>query len=104
MTTPVEADIKPGKMRFFVGSDDQVKQISSSKDVTVRKLSPSKVVAIGIRGSYSEKRFVENKSKLTSWIKNNKQYEPSGEAYGVYWDGPFIPCLLYTSPSPRDRG
>ncbi|MDA7756503.1 heme-binding protein [Opitutales bacterium] len=97
MTTPVEADIKPGKMRFFVGSDDQVKQISSSKDVTVRKLSPSKVVAIGIRGSYSEKRFVENKSKLTSWIKNNKQYEPSGEAYGVYWDGPFIPGFFKRS-------
>ena len=97
MTTPVEADIKPGKMRFFVGSDDQVKQISSSKDVTVRKLSPSKVVAIGIRGSYSEKRFVENKSKLTSWIQNNKQYEPSGEAYGVYWDGPFIPGFFKRS-------
>ena len=27
MTTPVEADIKPGKMRFFVGSDDKNKKI-----------------------------------------------------------------------------
>jgi effector-binding domain-containing protein len=97
MTTPVEADIKPGKMRFFVGSDDKIKKISSSKDVVIRKLSPSKVVAIGIRGSYSEKKFRENKSKLTNWIKINKQYEPSGEAYGVYWDGPFIPSFFKRS-------
>ena len=28
MTTPVEADIKPGKMRFFVGKDDLDKKIN----------------------------------------------------------------------------
>ena len=28
MTTPVEADIKPGKMRFFVGEKDMKKNLS----------------------------------------------------------------------------
>mgnify|MGYP001162536611 FL=1 len=91
MTTPVEADIKPGKMRFFVGPDDQIKSYKSSTDVIVRTISPSKVVAIGIRGGYTEQRFQENRIKLLQWVKNNPKYESSGEAYGVYWNGPFVP-------------
>ena len=35
MTTPVEADIKPGKMRFFVGSKDLPKDFQDSEEVTV---------------------------------------------------------------------
>ena len=90
MTTPVETDINPGKMRFFVGAKDQVKDITSTEDVEVRKIAPQKVVAIGVRGSYSMKKFMENKQKLTQWLEKEKKYEVAGEAYAVYWDGPFI--------------
>ena len=55
MTTPVEAEINPGKMRFFVGKKDLEKDFKNSSQVIVRKLPPMKVVSIGIRGSYSEK-------------------------------------------------
>ncbi len=90
MTTPVEADINPGKMRFFVGLKDRTKDISSTSDVEVRKIAPLKVVAIGVRGSYSVKRFMENKLKLLNWLAKEKKYEIAGEAYAVYWDGPFV--------------
>jgi effector-binding domain-containing protein len=90
MTTPVEADINPGKMRFFVGAKDKVKNIASTQDVEVRKIAPQKVLTIGVRGSYSVKRFMENKQKLVQWLAKEKKYEVAGEAYAVYWDGPFV--------------
>ena len=90
MTTPVEADINPGKMRFFVGLKDRSKDISSTNEVEVRKIAPMKVVAIGVRGSYSVKRFMENKQKLLNWLAKEKKYEIAGDAYAVYWDGPFV--------------
>ena len=90
MTTPVEADINPGKMRFFVGLKDRSKNISSTNEVEVRKIAPLKVVAIGVRGSYSVKRFMENKQKLLNWLAKEKKYEIAGDAYAVYWDGPFV--------------
>jgi len=90
MTTPVEADINPGKMRFFVGAKDKVKNISSTKEVEVKTIEPLKVLAIGVRGSYSMKRFMENREKLVQWLDKEKKYELAGEAYAVYWDGPFV--------------
>ena len=90
MTTPVEADINPGKMRFFVGAKDKVKNISSTKEVEVKTIEPLKVLAIGVRGSYSMKRFMENREKLVQWLDKDKKYELAGEAYAVYWDGPFV--------------
>ena len=97
MTTPVEADINPGKMRFFVGEKDLKKPTPNTSAITVRDLEPLTVVAIGIRGSYSEENFKNNKSALLDWLKVNPDYEQAGSAYAVYWDGPFIPWLLKRS-------
>ncbi|MEL0005172.1 MAG: heme-binding protein [Opitutales bacterium] len=97
MTTPVEADIDPGKMRFFVGEEDAEKPRPNTSAVTVRELEPMTVVAIGIRGSYSEENFTENKTALLNWLKENPDYEQAGSAYAVYWDGPFIPWFLKRS-------
>ena len=97
MTTPVEAEIKPGKMRFFVGEKEKIKPIRSSSVVEVKKMSPMLVVAIGVRGSYSEDRFRENEKELISWIKKNEKYEATGDAYAVYWNGPFVPGFLKRS-------
>ena len=97
MTTPVEADINPGKMRFFVGEDDLGKKFKTTKDVSVKVLPSMKVVSIGIRGSYSQERFNESRKKLTAWLANNKKFEQSGDAYGVYWNGPFVPGVFKRS-------
>ena len=56
----------------------------------VRKIAPQKVLAIGVRGSYSKKKFMDNKQKLIQWLDKEKKYEATGEAYAVYWDGPFV--------------
>ena len=97
MTTPVEADIKPGKMRFFVGKKDRDKNLQSSANVMVTKMPARKVVSIGIRGGYSEKNFISNQSKLIEWFTKNKKYEQNGPAYGVYWNGPFVPGFFKRS-------
>ena len=49
------------------------------------------VAAVGIRGGYSEKRFLDNKRKLDQWLAKKPDYEKIGKAYGVYWHGPFVP-------------
>jgi effector-binding domain-containing protein len=97
MTTPVEAEIEPGKMRFFVGGKDANKSRPTTDSVTVKELKPMQVLAIGIRGSYSEENFTENKTALLNWLKENPDYEQAGSAYAVYWDGPFIPWFLKRS-------
>ena len=97
MTTPVEADIDPGRMRFFVGNKDRSKKIQNSEQVKILKIPPRMVVSIGIRGGYTEKKFKENLSRLNQWLDNNKTFESDGDPYGVYWNGPFVPSLLKRS-------
>jgi effector-binding domain-containing protein len=97
MTTPVEAEIEPGKMRFFVGGKDANKSRPSTDTVSVKELEPMLVLAIGIRGSYDEENFRKNQDRLFRWIEEQTTYEPAGDPYAVYWDGPFIPWLLKRS-------
>ena len=97
MTTPVEAEIEPGKMRFFVGGKDANKSRPTTDSVTVIKLEPMQVLAIGIRGSYDEENFRENRDRLLRWIDEQTTYEPAGAPYAVYWDGPYIPWFLKRS-------
>ena len=97
MTTPVEADVDPGRMRFFVGKKDSNKARPDTDQVKVRYLEASTVVAIGIRGPYSEENFRENETALLDWLNQNPSYERNGSAYGVYWNGPFVPGILKRS-------
>ena len=97
MTTPVEAEIEPGKMRFFVGGKDANKSRPTTDSVTVKELKPMQVLAIGIRGSYDEENFLENRDRLFLWIEEQATYELAGEPYAVYWDGPYIPWFLKRS-------
>lgn len=97
MTTPVEAELQPGKMRFFVGSKDQNKEISPTKEVKIVRMEPKTVVAIGIRGNYTEERFQANETKLRKWLGKNPKYVPAGDAYAVYWNGPFVPGMMKRS-------
>lgn len=97
MITPVEAEINPGKMRFFVGQKDQQKKLVSNKTVKVIKVPEQKVLSIGVRGSYTKEAFFKNKKALETWLSKNKTLIKSGEAYGVYWNGPFVPGFFKRS-------
>ena len=97
MTTPVEAEIEPGKMRFFVGGKDANKSRPNTDTVEVKELEPMQVLAIGIRGSYDEENFRENRDRLVRWIEEQAVYEAAADAYAVYWDGPYIPWFLKRS-------
>ena len=97
MTTPVEAEINPGKMRFFVGQRDQSKKFESTEEICVKKIPSLLVLAIGMRGGYTENRFRENEKKLNLWIAENPRYQVAGQAYAVYWHGPFVPSFLKRS-------
>ena len=97
MTTPVEADINPGKMRFFVGKKDASKNLQPNNSVNVITLPKRKVISIGIRGGYSKENFFKNKERLEIWLSKNKQFVQDGVAYGVYWNGPFVPSFFKRS-------
>lgn len=90
MTVPVTADIEPGRMRFFVGKDAP-NTLKDTKNVSVVKLPEQMVVSTGLRGGYSEARFKKGRARLDEWLKANPDYEATGPAYGVYWNGPFVP-------------
>jgi len=97
MTTPVEAEIEPGKMRFFVGESDANKSSPNTATVAVKELEPMRVLAIGIRGSYDEENFLRNRERLLQWIDEQTTYKCAGEPYAVYWDGPYVPWFLKRS-------
>lgn len=96
MTTPVEAQIAPGKMYFWVAEDQKEKAADGNADVTVIDVPRRKVASIGARGSYSKANFEEAQAKLLEWIESSDSAKPAGEPYAVYWNGPFTPWFLKT--------
>ena len=97
MTLPVEAEIRPGKMRFFVGRKDQAKQLKPDAGVEVKNIARLTVASIGVRGSYSEERFQRYEQKLLAWLAKHPEYEAISPPYAVYWSSPLIPGLFKRS-------
>lgn len=98
MTAPVEAKVETtSAMRFYLGAGTEGKTYANTDKVTVLDLPERVVVAYGQRGSYTEPRFVIGSDKVKTWLKENPDYEATGEPYAVYWDGPFKPGLMKTS-------
>tara|TARA_B100000519_G_scaffold36347_1_gene26095 strand:- start:2194 stop:2790 length:597 start_codon:yes stop_codon:yes gene_type:complete len=95
MTTPVEAQINPGKMYFWVAEDQIGKATSDSADVKVIDAPSRRVVSIGARGSYTQANYKKAKEALLEWIEK-EELVIEGELYAVYWDGPFTPWFLKT--------
>ena len=69
MTTPVEADINPGKMRFFVGGKDKLKKLRSNDSVKVIKIPACTVVSIGIRGGLLRREILIKQSKINCMVR-----------------------------------
>jgi effector-binding domain-containing protein len=98
MTAPVEARMDPGVMVFYMDSQSQQRaDVQPSAEVKFQDLPVRLVAAIGIRGSYSEENYTEALTKLQTWLAVQADYEVTGEAYGVYWNSPFVPFFLKQS-------
>ncbi|HAZ66032.1 MAG TPA: ABC transporter substrate-binding protein, partial [Opitutae bacterium] len=48
-------------------------------------------------GSYTQKSYQDNLTKLQDWLKTQLEYEAIGEPYAVYWNSPFVPGFLKRS-------
>lgn len=97
MTVPVEAEIEDAAMRFFAGSDASGRDLPDTRSVKVEVISEQEVLSIGIRGGYTEDRFEQGKQKLEAWLSEHPEFEATGPAYAVYWNGPYVPGPLKRS-------
>ena len=91
MTTPVEAEINPGVMYFYIGANVSSDALDATDNVSVHELPERLVASLGVRGGYNERNFDKASAKLSAWLLKNPTYEATGEARGVFWNGPFIP-------------
>lgn len=89
MTTPVEAEVQKGKMRFFVEKSKKDDSLAGDEQVKVFRRPDRTVLSIGIRGSYSDSNFEEGLAKLNEWLNNNKGWKKVGDPIAVYWNSPF---------------
>lgn len=94
MTTPVKADIDPGRMYFYVGGEDLDKHLVDAGAVQVIVEPQRTVMAIGVRGGYSQGNFVEARARLLERLATSTEWQRSGDAYAIYWNGPFVPGFL----------
>ena len=94
MTVPVETRSEPGAMYFWV-APAEVEKVSGDRDgVRVLELPPRQVASHGQRGGYSARNFAAARDALLAWLATQPDWEPVGEPYGVYWNGPFTPWFL----------
>lgn len=94
MTTPVEAEIQPGVMYFYIGEEAAARELDSTNEVSVHKLPERTVASHGVRGAYSKSNFEEAAEALRAWLADNDRYEATGEARGVFWSAPYVPWFL----------
>jgi effector-binding domain-containing protein len=98
MTTPVEAEIRPGTMIFYLDPKSaQRSNLTLEKGVERSVVQERVVASVGIRGGYSKESFGENSKKLIDWIRSQPGWKVTGEPYAVYWNSPFMIWFLKRS-------
>lgn len=96
MTTPVEATIDDSAMIFWVAQSEVDKVAGSKNGVEVIEV-PERLVAVrGAKGGYNESNFEETRDELQNWLASQPELRATGEAYGVYWNGPLTPWFMKT--------
>ena len=94
MTIPVEAEIDPGAMYFYLGAEAGKRELPQTEEVQVEEFPARTVASIGIRGKYSEENFNKARLKLETWLAEQANYKATGPARAIYWNGPFtLPAL-----------
>lgn len=94
MTVPVEAELNPSAMYFWVAPDEVPKVAGSTGDVTVVQVLERRVAAAGGKGGYNRRNYEATEARLRAWLAGQTDYEAAGPAYAVYWNGPFTPWFL----------
>jgi hypothetical protein len=95
MTTPVEARINDAAMYFWVATSERAKVAGNESGVEVINVPERHVASRGERGGYSRENFEKARTALLSWMADQKPaIEPAGEAYGVYWNAPYVPFFM----------
>ncbi len=94
MTTPVEAEIEPGKMYFYVGQEHANRSLAPTESVRVVELSERTMASIGVRGAYSASNFQQAAEQLKNWLADRPNYVAEGAPRGVFWNGPFTPGFI----------
>ena len=94
MTTPVEAEMMPGKMYFHIGPDAADRELNATDDVRVVEIPERVVASIGVRGAYTEANFTRSCGQLQAWLEGHPVYKANGEARGIFWNGPYVPWFL----------
>ena len=94
MTMPVEARIENAEMYFWVAQKEVAKVAGDEDGVVVERIPERRVASLGARGSYSRANFDSARERLLGWVRQQGQLEIAGEAYAVYWNGPFTPGFL----------
>ena len=94
MTTPVEAQIEDAAMLFWVAPSEVEKVAGSKNGVEVIDIPERTVAVRGAKGGYNEDNYEETRRELENWLSTQAAWRATGEAYGVYWNGPFTPWFL----------
>lgn len=94
MTVPVKAEMNPGKMYFYVGRKDLLKELKDTEAVKVVTEPAQLVMSIGVRGGYSESNFKEARAQLLNHLSASEQWESSGNEYAIFWSGPYVPGFM----------
>jgi effector-binding domain-containing protein len=97
MTTPVEAEIEPGIMYFYLGADYADLALADTERVQVTSLPERTVLSIGVRGSYSAANFNAAQTQLLNWLAQQDEWTATGAARAIYWNGPFTLGFLKRS-------
>lgn len=94
MTVPVKADIDPGRMYFYIGTKDLNKDLKNRGAVEVITEPEIQVISMGVRGGYTEQNFEQAREELLSQLAANNGWKKAGEAYAIFWNGPFVPGFM----------
>ena len=97
MTVPVEADPETGKMRFWIAASEIGKADAPSNGVFRLERPAQQVASLGIRGSYQESAYREALETIHRRVAEDPAWQPAGEAYMVFWNGPMRPGFLKQS-------
>ena len=89
MTTPVEAEMSPGKMFFHIGKDASTLQLVGTEEVHLIERPEQTVLSIGVAGRYTAANFDQAVVELRAWLAQQSRYKALESPRAIYWNGPF---------------
>ena len=83
-------------MYFWVAEGERAKVdgADAKLGVTVVEVPERLVASRGERGGYSRANYEAAEATLLAWVAGRADVVADGEAYPVFWDGPFTPWFV----------